>query len=550
LQNDKSTSLGFEDEGFAGEDVEKSNSARKANVTEHVMSTSEVEAIKSRIGQYVSGNNYNQLIEGHGTGLRPPSEQEWNEIAKNSYSIDLVSYQGNLPLSVDESTKSWFPPIGNQGSQGSCVAWSIGYYVKTFQEAQEHNWDVSAARWIAGAPGYPTQSYQNKIISPAFIYNLQNGGEDNGLSFSRAINLICSVGVCSWEKMPYTQADYTSWPTELAWIEAPLNRGDSVGYQWIDLSTDQGLVNLKSWLASDHLVTIGVDGYKYSGLTSGDLWTLDNYINPSVNHANTIVGYDDSIAYIENGVLKYGAFKVANSWGVGGWERAPDGFLWISYEAMKQRVEYCLFYYDLIGYESTLAATFEISHAKRSECTIVIGMGNPNSPLATKSFSQYIDGGSFPFCQNNILLDITEFKNYVPNVYDQSYFLRVYDGDTSTTGVITSFAVEYAESSDTPCQTVNKKFVLLDLFLPAEDELTLTDVTMISAGTHYTTPAILLVGGGGTGATATAHVSNGVIYSIVITNPGSGYTSPPAVIIIDPNPRAQGATAIVNYASL
>ena len=490
------------------------------------------------------------MIDGHGTGLRPPSEQEWNEIAKNSYSIDLVSYQGNLPSSVDESTKSWFPPIGNQGSQGSCVAWSIGYYVKTFQEAQEHSWDVSAARWFAGSPGYPTQSYQNKIISPAFIYNLQNGGEDNGLAFSSAINLICSVGVCSWEKMPYTQADYTSWPTELAWTEAPLNRGDNGGYQWMDLSTDQGLANLKSWLASDHLVTIGVDGYKYSGLTSGDIWTLDNYANPSVNHANTIVGYDDSIAYIENGVLKYGAFKIANSWGVGGWERVPDGFLWISYAAIKQWIGYCMFYNDLIGYESTLAATFRVNHTKRSECTIVIGMGNPNAPLATKSFSQYIDGGSFPFCQNNILLDITEFKNYVPNVYNQSYFLRVYDGDTSTTGVVENFSVEDALSPNAPCQTINKKYVYLNVFLPADDVLTLTDVTMISAGTGYTTPAILLVGGGGTGAKATAHVSCGVIYSIVITNPGSGYTSPPSILIIDPNPRAKGATATVNYAIL
>ena len=397
--NEKSTILGLDDELLntsmvkeskgrllAGEDVEKTNSVRKAVVDQHIITTSELDSLKSRIGAYVDGQNYNPLIDGYGTGLRPPSEQEWNEIAKHSYSIDLISYQDDLPSSVDQSTKLWFPPIGNQGSQGSCVAWSIGYYIKTFQEAQEHNWDVSAARWFVGFPGYPTQSYQNKIISPAFIYNLQNGGEDNGLSFSKAINLICSVGVCSWEKMPYTQADYTSWPTELAWTEAPLNRGDSVGYQWIDLSTDQGLVNLKSWLASDLLVTIGVDGYKYSGLTGGDIWTLDNYANPSVNHANTIVGYDDSIAYIENGVLQYGAFKIANSWGVGGWERVPDGFLWISYAAIKQWVGQCLFYNDLIGYESTLAATFRVNHMKRSECTIVIGMGNPNAPVSNKKF--------------------------------------------------------------------------------------------------------------------------------------------------------------------
>ena len=78
--------------------------------------------------------------------------------------------------------------------------------------------------------------------------------------------------------------------------------------------------------------------------------------------------------------------------------------------------------------------------------------------------------------------------------------------------------------------------------------INLIDVTVESGGTGYTTPAIILVGGGGTGAAATARVCNGVIYGIVLTNPGSDYTSAPTVIIIDPNPRAKGAAATVNYA--
>ena len=72
------------------------------------------------------------------------------------------------------------------------------------------------------------------------------------------------------------------------------------------------------------------------------------------------------------------------------------------------------------------------------------------------------------------------------------------------------------------------------------------DIKVVNGGTGYTTPAILLKGGGGTGATATARVSNGVITGIVLTNPGSGYTSAPTIDIRDPNPRAKGATAIVN----
>ncbi len=73
----------------------------------------------------------------------------------------------------------------------------------------------------------------------------------------------------------------------------------------------------------------------------------------------------------------------------------------------------------------------------------------------------------------------------------------------------------------------------------------LTGVTVISGGSGYTTPVILLLGGEGTGATATARVSNGVILFVVLTNPGDGYTSAPNVVFRDPSPRAKGAWATI-----
>jgi peptidoglycan/xylan/chitin deacetylase (PgdA/CDA1 family) len=66
---------------------------------------------------------------------------------------------------------------------------------------------------------------------------------------------------------------------------------------------------------------------------------------------------------------------------------------------------------------------------------------------------------------------------------------------------------------------------------------------LVNGGSGYTTPAVIITGGGGTGAKATARVSNGVVFGIVLTNPGSGYTSPPTVSIRDPSPRAKGASA-------
>ncbi len=78
---------------------------------------------------------------------------------------------------------------------------------------------------------------------------------------------------------------------------------------------------------------------------------------------------------------------------------------------------------------------------------------------------------------------------------------------------------------------------------------TLTGITLQNGGSGYTTPAVILTGGGGTGAAADAHVSNGLIRSLTLTNAGTGYTSAPTVSIRDPSPRATGALAVATFAS-
>jgi len=421
----------------------------KSKIISHKVTPFEVEKLKGLVGTWEEGENYSGVINGHGTGLRPPTEKEWMQIANNAYVVDRVLLEDASfsQSSIDHTTQPWFPPIGDQGSEGSCTAWAVGYYMKTFQEAKEHNWDLSGASW---SDGQPSVEYQDRIISPDFIYHLINGGSDGGSSSWDAINLICSIGASSWEKMPYNPSDSAIWPSEEAWREAPLYRGNSSGWQQMYINSNDGLISLKNWIASDNLAKISVDSNKYSQLTANDVWTLDNYANPSTNHANAIVGYDDSFAYIESGQTRYGAFKAVNSWGVGGWEHVPDGFYWISYEAMKQRVGLCEFCYDRIGYEPELVASFRIAHSKRGECDITIGAGSQ-----TKSFSQYIWGGDQPFCSNNILFDITEFKEAIPNVYGQQFYLKVYDAGSSTIGTIYKFAVEYAESTNTPISTIN-----------------------------------------------------------------------------------------------
>ena len=64
---------------------------------------------------------------------------------------------------------------------------------------------------------------------------------------------------------------------------------------------------------------------------------------------------------------------------------------------------------------------------------------------------------------------------------------------------------------------------------------TIIGVILTEGGSGYSTsPAVQLVGGGGTGATAVATVVNGVVTAITLRNPGKGYTSAPTVKIALP----------------
>ena len=60
-------------------------------------------------------------------------------------------------------------------------------------------------------------------------------------------------------------------------------------------------------------------------------------------------------------------------------------------------------------------------------------------------------------------------------------------------------------------------------------------VSVVDGGARYdSAPTVLLVGGGGVGATAVATVVNGVVTGINVSNPGSGYTTTPSVRIASP----------------
>ncbi len=451
-------------------------------LSEHKITSNELLGYRNSIGTYGAGHNYSQILDGHGTGLRPPTTSEWTDIAENGYIVDSVQYQATLPVTVDLSKSSWFPPIGDQGQQGSCAFFADVYYAKTYQEAKEHQWNLSKATWVGrdypkNINGYVADEYQNRIMSPAFVYNLMNNATDFGGSLEGPIMAMCSVGVCTWLNMPYNQSNYTDWPSEAAWTQAPYYRSDSSYlYQYIYANQTDGISNLKNWLAAGNVATFAIDANdninNIPKSNTQDLITLDRYKNGPLDHAQTIVGYDDSLTYMENGTLHSGAFKIVNSWGVGGWENVPDGCYWMSYGVIAELSATgspVVLSQDLTGYQPQILASFNINHPARGDCKITFGLGTPDVPVATKTFDQYISGGDLflggelPFPTNNIVLDLTEFKDHITCLYNQPFFMQIYDGGAGSTGTVNYFAVEGTASKQTPTQTIQGQTVTLTL---------------------------------------------------------------------------------------
>jgi len=456
-------------------------------IDSHPLSAEELDYFKERIGVAAEGHDYNVTIDGHGTGLRLPTDEEWKGMVGDLQIVDSIglapsqSPSAPLPSSVDWSQSVYFPPIGNQDGEGSCTAWAFGYYTKTFQEAMEHDWDLSDVSWIGGYYGQP-DSQLDHIFSPDFLYHQINGGGDNGSTFLAAANVIDQIGASTWDTMPYDPSDSTSWPDEAAWREAPLYRGVGGGSYVLDVT--DSVEELKSLLSGGNLAQIAIDAYDMV-----EVATLDNFYNSSINHANTIVGYDDDFTYSEMGELRSGAFKVANSWGpTWSGEEDNDGCWWISYEAMKQRIGEVSFFEDRVDYNPELLAVFGITHSVRGDTTVTVGLGSEDAPLAAKDFispGMSCDGDD-AFPSNLMALDITEFADgfTVP----ANLFLEVYDGGSSHTGAITDFSVEHytdymagdmdlmGVSFDPPVPTVQNASVSASLILGAVEGVDLAPV--------------------------------------------------------------------------
>jgi C1A family cysteine protease len=165
------------------------------------------------------------------------------------------------------------PPVGNQGAEGSCVA-----------------------------------------FSPEYVYNQIKASSScaSGSYVSSGLSLLYNQGACRWSLMPYTDVSCSTMPNTTQKTDAKKYWINSYGAVTRSQSAIKAQLN-----AGFPVIVAGSVNNAFMNLASGAV--LSTFSGSSLGgHCYCVVGYDDT----------KGAFKFMNSWGTG-W--ASAGFGWVKY---------------------------------------------------------------------------------------------------------------------------------------------------------------------------------------------------------------------------
>lgn len=390
----------------------------------HLATVADVQALRETWGVREPGKDYNVIVNGFGTGAAPPTEESYAKMVGKVLIQDSVPAGAmDIPSAYDLSKQPYFPAVGNQGGQGSCAAWAATYYTYGYLEAKDNG-------WVDAKNGVPAH-----LMSPAWTYNKVNGGSDRGSWMTDNFAITTDWGTATLATLSYRDSDPLAWGKQAAWREAPLHKGLSVVE--LDYNGDATIDQLKSLITAEQPITFTLNASGFDGIDSDHILNASGYNVPRMNHAQTIVGYNNSIS----GGSDVGAFRVVNSWGTG---FEDNGYYWITYKAFKRIAALnsnlgLSYVTDRIDYSPTLLAVWHFNSAPTRDAMPEVGIGPPQAPVDALEPYLASDSSTSHRQETFMCLDITGLKDH----YDagtNNFYLR--HDSAKTAGTISDFKVE------------------------------------------------------------------------------------------------------------
>ncbi len=406
----------------------------------------------------------------YATGLSTPTAEQLESLVGKIAIFDGSNdaMKASAISSYDISTQPYFPIIKSQGSEGSCAAWAVIYYNYGYLEALDNDWSDAYL------------GNEEHLMSPSWAYNKVVLHDEGSLISSEAM-VATTIGISTWNNMPYVDGDTVSWGSEEAWRNAPLHRADEiVSYEYQGSQTIQ---DIKDSLVSNHPVTIGLDAETINGVQTAFedgnyILSSDEYFSTITNHAVTIVGYDDSIT--DDG--DEGAFKVANSWGMG---FGDAGYFWITYETIKEIGDLlqAISLIDKIDYQPTDLAVYHFDYAAPSvDTTINFSAVRNSDDLVMKQITQFFvtDQDLYEIPSRFMCQDISELSDYMR---DPLFRIEMHVSDSHLSGMLSSFRLEHCSSPyvDGKAIAISPEASGLPLGTPAKVSAQFPTVPIVSA---------------------------------------------------------------------
>ena len=210
----------------------------------------------------------------------------------------------SFPTSLDLSTTSYFPPVLDQGSLGSCAL----------------NASSNSLRYLLGKE-------KQTIFQPSRLFLYYNTrvliegsptDEDTGVCIKDVCKSLVKYHACDEKIWPYQIDEFSIKPSQSAYKNANLHK--QLKYSYVV----QTLNNIKSVLYSNCTILIGVQVYESFEAPETIKSGIVPMPNPSTEqllggHALHLVGWDDTKKL----------FKVQNSWGT---SVGDKGFFYLPYD--------------------------------------------------------------------------------------------------------------------------------------------------------------------------------------------------------------------------